>query len=100
MSICRIWLKFAIYVLCCIWAEMSRFSHFVYFGRNIAIYALCRILAEMSRFTRFPRHKMYAARHLKLFCTPVGVLFVELRSLFLTFPFDYTFVMKHHQNQQ
>ena len=26
---------------------------------------------EMSRFTRFARHKFSAARHLKLFCTPV-----------------------------
>lgn len=33
-------------------------------------YVLCHILAEMSRFTHFPRHKMSAARHLKLFCTP------------------------------
>ena len=26
--------------------------------------------AKMSRFTYFPRHKMSAARRLKLFCTP------------------------------
>ena len=43
---------------------------FVAFGWNVANYVLCRILVEMSRFTRFPRHKMSAARHLKLFCTP------------------------------
>ena len=64
-------------------AEMSRFTRFVVFGWNVAIYALCciwvkcrdlralcRILAEMSQFTRFARHKMSAARHLKLSCTP------------------------------
>ena len=76
------WSNVAIYALCRIWlkcrdlrallylAEMSRFTRFVAFGWNVAIYALCRILAEMSRFTRFARHKMSAARHLQLFCTP------------------------------
>ena len=43
---------------------------FLQFCWNVEIYALCRILAEMLRFTRFPRQKLSAARHLKLFCTP------------------------------
>ena len=30
-------------------------------------------ISEMSRFTRFARHKFSAARHLKLFCTPVCI---------------------------
>ena len=49
---------------------------------NVAIYALwhmlvkCRDLralthvGKMSRFTHFARHKILAARHVKLFCTP------------------------------
>ena len=45
---------------------------FLQFCWNVEIYALCRILAEMLRFTRFPRQKLSAARHLKLFCTPDG----------------------------
>ena len=57
---------------------------FVAFGWNVAIYALCRILAGMSRFTRFPRHKMSAARHLKLFCTPgVGASLSWLQMMIL-----------------
>ena len=31
-------------------------------------------ISEMLRFTRFARHKFSAARHLKLFCTPVYAL--------------------------
>ena len=60
---------------CChIFGQMSRFTRIVsHFSWNVAIYALCRILAEMSRFTRFARHKFSAARHLKLFCTPVCI---------------------------
>ena len=54
-------------------AEMLRFTCLSHFSWNVAIYALCRILAEMSRFTRFARHKMSAPRHLKLFCTPGAV---------------------------
>ena len=66
--------------------EMLQFMRYVAFGWNVPIYALCRIwlkccdlralshLAETSRFTRFARHKMSAARHLKLFCTP-GLFF-------------------------
>ena len=54
-----------------IFGQMLRFMRIVlHFSWNVAIYALCRILAEMSRFTRFARHKFSADRHLKLFCTP------------------------------
>ena len=54
-----------------IFGQMLRFTRIVlHFSWNVAIYALCRILAEMSRFTRFARHKFSADRHLKLFCTP------------------------------
>ena len=41
-------------------------------------------LAEMSRFTRFARHKMYAIRHLKLFCTPVSHTTKSINSPILT----------------
>ena len=68
----RIWVKCCDLRALLYLAEMSRFTRFVAFGWNVAIYALCRILAEMSRFTRFARHKMSATRHLKLFCTPAS----------------------------
>ena len=56
-----------------IYGQMLQFMRIVlHFSWTVAIYALCRVLAEMSRFMRFARHKFSADRHLKLFCTPAG----------------------------
>ena len=69
-----------------IFTQFTRF--FVIFTQFYMIFT--RFYAFFAIFTRFfARHKFSAARHLKLFCTPDGVLFVELRSLFLTFPHFY-----------
>ena len=70
ISICRIWLKCRELRALSLWLKCSNLLALSHFGWNVANYTLCRILVEMSRFTRFPRHKMSAARHLKLFCTP------------------------------
>ena len=70
ISICRIWLKCRELRALSLWLKCSNLLALSHFGWNVANYVLCRILVEMSRFTRFPRHKMSAARHLKLFCTP------------------------------
>ena len=79
-------------------AELSRSVRFHASWRNVAVYALwgiwakCRDLralthvGKMSRFTHFARHKILAARHFQLFCTPgcaSGKVFYFFSTFFL-----------------